>query len=583
MIIDRSFSIASLCQRLFNILKTSTFYEHLVVFSIVFLLPLAVSLLTRDIYTIIKWKMVHLLVIFALFQLGFIHRCFTFPKINKLFLIACFGILGLWAFDYYFHHIPFVSEVTTDRIGFVVLTLFFLHLFKKSPQTIDTLSYALILSMTCFAGLILFQGIISLPEFFQGTPMHTKLQHTFGNPNMAAQFFGFALLATFRMIFLKKPIFLKALFSLLFLFFSLFLIKTGCRSVMIGVGLGSVFYSVMQLKTYRKSLLISGFVAGLIALPFLFLLRPQTVQHRLDMWQNAIHIAKDYPLGVGRGKFGFYHVLYQEQDQVSPRSEGLIERTPHNEIFKYLAEEGWAYVLMIFVLLGSFLYVTRLDLASSFKTNEKTQMVGAFALLLIVESLMQFPFELALPYLMISVVLGYLFSLAPRQNSSSWPFSVLVSIPLLGIFGTISWFLWRSDLAHGIKRFDAAFVQEACTRTPYAWRTCDLHTGHLLQQKRSEEAIESLLTHLALRPYNFLNLYKLGHAYMMSGQKDLTCKFAWFHDRLFDHKSRLHQFVVEECPQQEQEFLLALPLKDHYRGLFSHVSREHQKKISHNT
>lgn len=581
MIKSLPFLSMSSAQKGLKSLKTSNFYEQFFVFAVFFLLPLAVSPLTRDIYTIIKWKIVHLFVIFALFQLGIIHRHLPRLLVNKTFMIACFGILGLWGFEYYFHSIPFVSDVTIDRIGFLVLTLFFMRSFKQSPQTMNTISYALIASMICFAASLLLQNIISFSEFFQGTSMHGRLRYTFGNENMAAQFFGLSILAAFRMVFFQKRMASKIFFCFLFCFFSLFLAKIGCRSIVIGAGLGCTFYGLMQLKTYRKPLLVSGLIAGLIAIPLLLSLRPETVHHRLDMWKNAINIAKDYPLGIGRNKFGFYHVLYQEQDQISPRSEGLIERTPHNELLKYTAEEGWLFILLIFTLIGSFIYSARLSIFQSFQTNEKTHLIGAFALLLLVESVLQFPFELALPYLMITVVLGYFLSLASLNQSK--PLPLFISLPLLGTFATISWFVGVGDLAHGAKRFDSSFVEEACHRTPYAWRTCEIHTSHLLQQKQYEKAIEHVLDHLALRPYNFLNLYQLGHAYMVTGQKNLACKFAWFYDRLFYHKSRLRPFVVNECPQKDQEFLLELPLKDHYRTLFSHVSEPLRKKIVHNT
>lgn len=564
-----------------ELLKTSTFYERFVVFSIFLLLPLAISPMTRDIYTIIKWKMVHFLALFAIVQLCFVQRSLFLPKINTLFRTVFLGILAVWGFEYYFHNIPFASEVTTDRFGFIILTLFFLYLFKKDSEVITIIGYALILSMLCFTALLFFKGTLQVSELFQSIPVHKKLSYSFGNENMAAQFFGLAIIATLRNTFIQKNRWMKGISCLLFILFTFLLIKTECRSILIGIGLGCSFYAVMQLDHYRKRVLIGSIFIGLIAIPLLIFMRPRTTNHRLDMWQNAVTIAKDYPLGIGRGKFGFYHTLYQQEDQVHPRMEGLIERTPHNEFFKYLAEEGWLYVCLVFLLIGSFLYAARHSLLKSFQSNEKTQIMGAFTLLLFVEACLQFPFELALPYLMLSIVAGYFLSLVQNQKKISVPF--WAALPLFIVFLTISIFLWLSDLAYGAKRTDSAFVARACTYSPYAWRTCEIHLMYLLQQKKTPEAIDLALTHLELRPYNFLTLYRLGQAYMESGEKGLACKLAWFHDRLFYHKSKLRKFVLNQCPESEQEMLLSLPLKDHYRSLFNHLPQTVQTRLHHNT
>jgi hypothetical protein len=568
-------------QKTIQALKTSIFYERLVLFCILFAIPITVSSLTLDIYTVIKWKLVHVFILFALFHLCFIQKRIPFPRVNRLFAFAFFSIIALWGFEYFFHHIPFVSEVTADRIGFIALSLYFLHLFKKDPRALDIISYALILSMVAFMALLFYDGGLSLSDLFQSIPIHGKIRYSFGNENMAAQFFGLSIIATFRYLFTQKKLAFRAILALLLICFSVLLIKVGCRSVLIGSALGCIFYAVMQLTRYRKNIIICGILAGLIAIPLLLIMRPQTVQHRLEMWQNAAAIAKDYPLGVGRGKFAFYHVLYQQEDQVSPRAEGLIERTPHNEVLKHLAEEGWLYILLAFMLIGSFLYRSRKSLLKSFQQSETTQAIGAFAFLLLVELCLQFPFELALPYFMLTIVTGYFLSLTPKHENIAAP--LLVSIPLFVGMTTVISFLWLAELAHGIKRNDKAFVARACTLAPYAWRTCEIHLRHLLKENKPVDAAEEALQHLSLRPYNFLTLYRLGYAYTLSGRKDLVCKLAWFHDRLFYHRSRLRKFVLAKCPQKDQETLLALPIKDHYRALFTDLPPHQQKALHHNT
>ena len=550
-------------------LKTSIFYEKTFVFLTFFIIPLAVSSMMRDNFTVIKWKILHLFTAFALFQLFFVHKVLAFPSFKRSIGWTFLGIISLWIFEYFFHYIPLISEVTVDRMAFIVLTIFFYQLFKRSPETLDLIGYALIFSMGCFIFFTFYKRNLVWPDIMALSPFRhpDKVSLTFGNENMAAQFFGIAVIAVFRQIFIVPQFWFKLLCGFLFCIFMFFLVATSCRSVAIGTCLGTILYGVFKFPSfYQKRIVIGVFLACILASPFLFHLRASSAYHRLEMWKNALTMAQDYPLGVGRGKFNFYHVLYQENTQIQPRSENLVDRTPHNEFLKYLTEEGWIFVGLVFCLIFLFLRHYGWELLSLLKGNERTQFAIAFFALLLVEGMVQFPFEVAFTFLTIVMVLGYVLSLLPSREKFTWP--LILSIPLFVFFSSAIAALGIANLGNGCKAHTTLFPRLGCTIAPYEWRTCDRQGYNLVIQKEYSELVQHCLQQLIWRPYNFPVLFQLGYAYHQMGQMEQSCKIAWFYDRLFNHRSRLSSFLKHHCPKGHQGLLLNLSLKEHYRALF---------------
>jgi len=562
--------------------KISAFYEKALIATVFFLLPLIMTEHLRDNYTVIKWKLVHLFAVLAVFQLFFGHKKLHLPDLGKPITFIFLSIMGLWGWEYYFHHIPFLSSVTVDRTAFLGLTLFFYKKFKESPQTLDLISHALIASMGVFIFLIFKQDILSFPELFSydlSPSIRKKIQFTFGNENMTAQFFGVVLLCTFRQIFVRKALWEKVIHTILSFIIALFLIKTGCRSILVGVGMGAAFYASMRCDPpYRAYILKAGLLLGLVLLALTLGVRTKTIHHRQEMWSNAVMMAKDYPFGIGRERFNFHHVLYQQADQVQPRSEGLIERTPHNEALKYLVEEGWIFVILVFILLALFLRTYGTVLLKSLKKEEHLQLMGGLFFILGAEFCVQFPFEVSFPYLMFTCFFGYILSIIPGEKRIALP--PALGVPIFCLFLTAISFLIIANLGHGSKRFEPFVTKLGCTLAPYEWRTCDQYVQRLEEEERHEAVIQEGLEQLERRPYNFTALVQLTRAYFMGQNIKMACKFAWFYDRLFYHNSQLHGFIRAGCPQSEEEPFLSLSLKDHYRGLFNHLPKDQQKRLT---
>ena len=560
-------------------------YEQALIGMTFFLIPLVMSQSLRDNYTIIKWKIVHLFAVLAVFQLFFVYKKLLLPNLGKWLSYAFLTIMGIWGWEYYFHRIPFFSDVTIDRMAFLGLTLFFYKQLKERPQTLDVISYALLASMGVFAYLIFSQNVLSFHELFSidlSPAIRKKIQFTFGNENMAAQFFSVAALCALREIFLRKTLWLKAAWGTLFIIVSLFLLKSGCRSALVGLGMGAAFYGSMRCRPpYRVYLLKASIVLGIGLFSIMLLVRPQTVHHRQEMWSNAFSMIKDYPLGIGRERFNFYHVLYQDKDQIQPRSETLVERTPHNEILKYLVEEGWIFVGAVLIFLLLFLRTHGSILLDTLKRQERLQLMGGLFFILSAEFFFQFPFEVAFPYLMLCCFSGYILSVLPQGKGFTMP--PAIGVPLFFIFLMGTSFLYIANLGHGSERFYKFLPELGCRLAPYEWRTCDQYIRHLEREQSTWIALEEEFDQLALRPYSFLSVLQVGRAYFMLKEREKSCKFAWFYDRLFDSKSNLRSFILQNCPESEQTPYLSRSLKDHYKGLFDHLPEDQQRRLTHNT
>jgi hypothetical protein len=219
---------------------------------------------------------------------------------------------------------------------------------------------------------------------------------------------------------------------------------------------------------------------------------------------------------------------------------------------------------------GSFLLKT-------LRKEERLQWIGGLFFVLASEFSFQFPFEVAFPYLMVAYFFGYILSVIPKEQKVSLP--LVVTIPGFFLFVTATAFLFVANLGHGSKRFDSFFTKLGCRIAPYEWRTCDQYVKTLEEEEKWWKILPECLDQLERRPYNFTSLVQLGRAYFMEKDLKNSCKVAWFYDRLFDHQSHLKGFVTNVCPRSDQEHYLNLSLKDHYRGVFDHLSEAHQKRL----
>lgn len=123
-----------------------------------------------------------------------------------------------------------------------------------------------------------------------------------------------------------------------------------------------------------------------------------SMNYRLVLWKRALQIAIDNPSGIGTGRYLFDMVSYFDGERWS---NGLDELSPspHSEVLRILAEEGWA-ILAIFIIGFGYLYWIGFQ-KIYFKKKEAVFFRYMFCLL--PEIIFQFPSEMFLPSLLFCV------------------------------------------------------------------------------------------------------------------------------------------------------------------------------------
>ena len=558
---------------------TRSGFETTLIALIFFALPLMVSPWFNDMYTVVKWKAVRIFSLLALVQLLFAGKKLTLPSLGRPFAYTLIAIFALWGWEHYFHRIPLMSHVTVDRFGFLVLTLFFYRTFSERPEVLRTVGHALMASMGIFI-IAAFATKTIVPEDFMTMATRKKFEFTFGNQNMAAVFFGVTFLCALRQIYLSAAGRAKYLYGALSFIFLVMLLKTGCRSVTMGVMAGAGYYALMRSSfKHRRTLMATLIAVVLGALAISPSLRQKTFNHRAEMIQSAVHMAKDYPLGIGRNKFNFYHLLYQSEDDVSPRAEHIVQTSPHTEPLKYLVEEGVPFVGLVLILLFFFWRRCGTELMQAFRTHERMQFAGGVLLLLGAEFFFQFPFDVAFPFLMITCVLGFV--LAHLKSSHAINLSILVKTPLLCVYAAGVAILLMSGLARGLKKDDYAFTKRACDLAPFEWRSCNAHMRNASLGNQPKELLGYSMRGLETRPYNTASILSIARAFAQTAYYRESCRFLHFYDRLFYHRSHIHALVVKRCPVEDAKAELQMPLRDHYKSLFKGLTPENQTKLFH--
>lgn len=206
-------------------------------------------------------------------------------------------------------------------------------------------------------------------------------------------------------------------------------------------------------------------------------------------------------------------------------------------------EEGWIFLGLCMLFLLFLLRDHRVLLWQKLCQSRHLQFIASLSFLLLVESALQFPFEMALTYLCISMVCGYMLSVLPVGRSLS--FLSLFSVPLFLAFFALLGCLLAGDIIYGSFK-DKHSSLFGCRLSPYHKRLCHRSLQYIARQNPSA-AIPLLKKELEKVPYSFVTLYELGRAYYMTGQHEKSCRVNVFYDRLFHRKSVLHSFTQKHC------------------------------------
>lgn len=241
------------------------------------------------------------------------------------------------------------------------------------------------------AGLVLsFYGIL---QGLGADPVGWKIDYnpfitTLGNPNFTSGFLGIAGIAILYLALDAKDRKYQAIYAVGLLADLYILWRSGSIQGVFGFAIGATVLILVKLwLTNRRygqiGLLIAAIASTPVALavinigPLASRLYQGTLKNRLDYWNAAIGMFKDYPIfGVGIDRFGEYYREYAVQNQVV---QGQITDNAHSVYVQLLATGGLTLFIPYMLLV---LFITYVGFKSLIKSqgDEKFKVGALFGI-----------------------------------------------------------------------------------------------------------------------------------------------------------------------------------------------------------
>jgi O-antigen ligase len=424
-------------------------------------------------------------------------------------------------------------------------------------------------------GLAQARGLRPLPWLTVGD----QRSATFGNVNMAAEFLGLALVVLLSWrgggeTSSRWPS-LSALVEILVAGGLAYLYLLGTRSAMLGLG-GALLFLAGAGRLPIRPLLRAAVAAALLVV---FVFRPgprelvgpgmqawkrDSAELRLAVWADTLRLIRDRPLGVGAGNFEHAFMPYALAGRSHP-DESLVFRSPHNDVLRLLAEEGWIAAAILLGLLWLLVLRLRRSPAVDSWRSPVGLLLGSLGVFLATQACFQFPFEMASPALMTAVLLGLAWAClepptpAARGFVARRPVWRLAggAVSLLVPTG-ILWGLGRVATAEHlfVKARDVMYAQEqACRLDPRRLDACVQAAWLRIRAGDERRARAGLVSVLDRSPCYFPAIKMLGEDSLARGDWDTGCWYLRIYDEMYKGRSSIHERVRRDCPSGDPEAL----------------------------
>jgi O-antigen ligase len=454
-------------------------------------------------------------------------------------------------------------EPLTARAAFVAVAFCGYWQFRRERAGPVPASGALLVSTLAVGAVCLVQVAGLDPLWWLPGGDHRSA--TFGNANMAAQFLGLAsvfLLAAHGEG--KSGRRRERAAELCAAIAVAYAVLVGARSAALALAAGvAALAGLGRLRRGRAARIgVAAAVLGaLAALPAPGPVGPLSAElrqsksasagWRLAVWSDTLRLVADHPAGVGAGNFEHAFVPYALAGRAKP-GEAIVFRSPHSEPLRLVAEEGIAGALLLLGLLGAL--ARALHRSRSFagwRSGDGALLVscGAF---LSVESLFQFPFELAFPALVSAQLVGL--ALASTDEPEAARASrrararladVLCALGALA-FAVAAGRLVSARVLAG-RTADAAALERACALDPRRLEACTQAAwlrgtagDHAGLRKGAARVLERA-------PHYFPALKLLGEDLLAEGRTAEGCLYLRRYDALFGGRSSASEFVRARC------------------------------------
>jgi O-antigen ligase len=462
----------------------------------------------------------------------------------------------------------------TARASFVALALASFWCFRRTRLRLDPLRAATVaaVSIVVLLGLLQFGGV----DLLSWLPGGDHRSATFGNVNMAAQFVGLALVVVLatapggsepgqgRTAGIVTEAVGAAALAYLWL--------AGTRSVGLALAAAAGVLLLAGRLTLPRLLRTTGGAAVLAGLlisavpsataPLASSLpesKRASAQWRIAVWSDTLHLIRDHPAGVGAGNFENAFIPYALAGRSKP-GETTVFRSPHNDYLRLVSEEGVGGA----VLLLGLLVVLALELRRSLSVGRWRSGPGALlasgGAFLLVEAFFQFPFELAYPSLLASVLLGLALACTEAPTDPTSATLAGTSRARLRQAGDAATVLLALAIGVGLARVagaerlaarsggDVVALERACALDPRRLAACTMSAWLRSRTGQHAAARRELHAVLARSPWYFPAIKLLGEDLLATGQRAAGCRHLRLYDATFGGHSSVHRRVRESCP-----------------------------------
>lgn len=377
------------------------------------------------------------------------------------------------------------------------------------------------------ASLVLCAGM-----FFVGLTSSTldiALRGGFSNSNIFAEFLGFSLLLQFYNIknFYKDDAY-KLAWSLV-PFFTVVIIATRCRSVMLGLAWAAILWLSHQKQLKHRIKYILGIFIVIAAAATYDTHRKlddpkyQNANVRLIRWQNTLSMIKDHPMGVGIGQFEFAYLPYARANGVDTEvTETNVVRSPHNSYLALVAEYGIPFGVLFLLFIGITLY----NLKNSNTSKRLRQFYSYFFMLTLVTAFFSFPMETPFAACIIAFMFGQTLACTTLEHTRGDEFRahLMVAASILLIFTGIVYNYGLRMWVYNIKE-----------------------AGQVAKDGNSYEAKAMLDRELRAAPNNFLAMRAMANLYFIKRDKVNGCKYVKMHNKYFIEPSAMKDIEEYFC------------------------------------
>ena len=134
--------------------------------------------------------------------------------------------------------------------------------------------------------------------------------------------------------------------------------------------------------------------------------KENSASERLAILKQTWEMIKDNPLGVGADYFEFSFIPYKNSVPSFPPRENSLEKSPHNEFLRFLAEDGIISTLIGIIFIYWHFSINRRKILN-FLQDESGCQALALVVFLIPELLFQFPLQTPFPFLLVTILAGF--------------------------------------------------------------------------------------------------------------------------------------------------------------------------------